>query len=303
MTQELAVALVAVMSCTTACFEGCSCSISAPPPDASRPRDAGTEIPDARPVTVPGTAPVLAPCTETADCAPAPGVACLTSVPGGSCTRRCDGDIECGPEGTCVSNLCLRACTSRGGECVPVGACYPWRLAGGFCVPICYPSGREPPGAPGCSAGLVCDPYASVCTSTPPSTGADNGAPCRDDTECRGGFCWAETARAGFLDGMCSSLGVAPPPSSYVPGAPLPRGSCPEGSAVPPDQADRNTGDVLFCFPRCASDAECRPGYACAHLEVVSPSFADGLCQPIDCASAPCPAGTACNGRVCVRTP
>jgi hypothetical protein len=166
-------------------------------------------------------------------------------------------------------------------------------------VPICYPPGREPAGYPSCGAGLTCDPYTSTCT-TDPAPGADNGAPCRDSNECRGGQCWLETdfstsEPTGFLDGLCTSLGIVPSQHEYDVSARLPQGSCPDGSAVLPGFASGFAGDLALCWATCASDGECRTGYACTHLEGGDHAFENGVCLPIDCTSAPCPAGTSCQ--------
>ncbi len=282
------------------------------PVDAGRSSDVGPR-PDTAHDAGGGTAPPLAPCTDTSICADAPGVACLTNVPGGSCTRRCDTDAECGARGTCALHICVWGCAPGSGGCIAhAGACFASTPdSPAYCVPICYPAGREPAGYPACGAGLVCDPYSATCVSSL-STGADNGAPCRDSIECRGGDCLVENdpMPTGFLGGMCISLGVEPSESAFVPGARLAQGSCPDGSAVPPGFAASAFGDLVVCFQTCTSDASCRSGYACTHFEVTSPPFSNGLCMPIDCTSAPCPSGYTCGATstwlghpVCGRTP
>lgn len=277
-----------------------------------QPIDTGLPRPDAGRR---GTAGTLEPCTGDLSCADAPGVECLTNVAGGACTRRCDLDTECGPGGTCVAHICLWSCTSGTGDCVPhAGACTADGDGREYCTPICYPAGREPPGYPPCGTGLVCDPYVGACVTTP-TTGLDDGAPCRDGVECRGGGCYLETsyvtgASTGFLDGMCVSYGIIPGPEEYVDGRPIPQGSCPDGSAPMPIYGDYQ-GDLTVCYPTCLGDADCRSGYACTHLEGTPPRFMTGLCLPIDCAGAPCPAGTTCGADpdptlghvVCGRVP
>jgi hypothetical protein len=174
-------------------------------------------------------------------------------------------------------------------------------------MPICYPEGREPAGYPRCGAGLVCDPYTATCTDTL-STGAPNGAPCRDANECRGGECLLASDTAGptgFLDGMCASLGVA---TTFSPGGPLPQGSCPDGSVEMALGASE--GDAVLCMLGCARDGDCRTGYACAH-QVAGMPFSNGLCLPIDCSVQACPSGTVCGTSitswlgypVCQRSP
>ena len=312
-THALAVVLAGMIACMTTYFHGCSDTSTPPAPlDAGRFLHDAAHDGDVGPI---GTAPTLAPCTATSLCADAPGVACLTDVAGGACTRRCTSDADCGAHGICEQHICLWSCTTGSGGCLAhAGACVSSRGPASYCAPICYPVGREPRGYPTCGAGLVCDPYTSTCVSSL-SSGAENGAACRDSTECRGDECVLEIeypsgAPTGFIDGMCVSLGVIPGPSDYVTGAPLPQGSCPDGSAVVPGLAATNHGDLNTCFRTCVSDGQCRTGYVCTHSEVGT-TFTNGLCLPIDCSSRACPTGFTCSAMVsgwlghlvCQRTP
>jgi hypothetical protein len=304
-------ALATVAGCASTSFSGCGSD--------GAPTDAGHSMaPDVPGVDahVSGTAPPLAPCTDTSVCADAPGVACLTDVAGGACTRHCTSASDCGSSGACVANTCLRACSPGTGDCIAhAGACVAGSMTTPpYCAPVCYPSARLPSGYPSCIAGLVCDPYTGTCVASA-NAGLDDGAPCNDATECRGGECLLDTdypsqMPTGFLGGMCVSYGVVPSPSAYRAGAPLPQGSCPDGSAVPPTSAGAAYGDLGLCLPTCASPSDCRAGYTCTHLEGGG-MLANGLCLPIDCSTgAPCPTGTACSSSsgwlghpVCARTP
>jgi hypothetical protein len=303
------VALTIAGGCSSTYFSGCG---SEAPVDAAYPMSPDVPGIDAH---VQGTAPPLAPCNDTSVCADAPGVACLTDVPGGSCTRHCMTPSDCGADGTCVANVCVRACSAGTGDCIAHGgACVVGDgMSRTYCAPICYPTSRLPAGYPSCGAGLVCDPYTGTCVTTP-DTGLDNGAPCNDSTECRGGQCLLDTdypagTPTGFLGGMCISYGVVPSESDYRAGAPILQGSCPDGSAVAPTSGTAGNGDLGLCFRTCVRDGDCRSGYACTHLEAGA-IFSNGLCLPIDCSMASCPTGTACSTMtstwvghpVCART-
>ena len=133
--------------------------------------------------------------------------------------------------------------------------------------------------------------------------GAENGAPCRDDGECRGGRCIVESGAMGpqgFIGGYCVSFGRRPADSDYDSSSPLPRSNCPPGSAILPFQGTAE-GDRTVCLRTCAIDGnECRAGYACAPLGDPSMPFAtNSVCLPADCMTMPtaCPAGYSCQTR------
>jgi hypothetical protein len=311
MAQGLTLALAATLAMASTWFSGCDRHPVDPSDggpfarrDAHVPEDA---LHDA------GPPPTLGPCTETSACGAGTGVTCLTNVPGGACTQRCGDDSECGAGATCVANLCLWACQPGTGECVRhAGACLS-TMSGAYCAPICYPAGHEPPGYPSCGPGLVCDAYSSTCVTTL-GTGAENGAPCRDGVECRGGDCFVQDdlRGGGFYQGMCVSYGITQNSASIVPGGHVPQGSCPNGSAeIDSSFASSPGGDLGICFPTCTTDGQCRVGYACTHLETFSPPLVEGFCLPLDCTMQACPGGTTCSSTspswtghpVCVRTP
>ncbi len=247
-----------------------------------------------------GTSPLLGRCTAAADCADM-GAGCLTVFPGGMCTKACTTDGQCNG-GRCVNlgtqSLCLARCSSGGGECNTVGgACVPIDAAGTSlaCVPSCFTSGA-PSGFPACIGGTSCDSWTGGC-GTSASTGADNGAACAADADCRGGRCITELnmsgAASGWLGGYCLSFGLY---ADIMNGAPVPQSNCPPGSGAVPLNNEM-TGDSVPCFKICSSDAQCRPGFHCDHLQTStgSPFFSNGICFPNDClAGMSCPTGTHC---------
>lgn len=216
------------------------------------------------------------------------GRMCDLAYPGGLCTQPCATDLDC-EQGRCdpIANVCRPSCALTNGD-----AC---RRYGGACAPmgtseVCVPSCSAAPGPsePACAPSRACDPYTGDCGSM--STGADNGAPCADDVDCKGGICLRS---AGYIDGMCASEGRE---SMAVAGAPVPVSNCPSGSAIVPVAGN---GALGTCRRSCASDDECRAGYRCDHGDeggAAAPYFSNGICAPIDCARAGfgCPADYVC---------
>jgi hypothetical protein len=259
-------------------------------------------------------------CTSNADCnrntsdGGAPEV-CDLQFPGGMCRRSlCTNNAQCGPLGICVNARgCLPRCERQSDTCEPFGA-----LCLAFALPFednaaCFPSCD--PGVPSaaadasvdamapraCAAGLQCDPHRGDCVSTPVTSGALNGAPCRDDGDCRSGLCIPEVDRrmglrpTGFLDGYCVSQSPLPRESVFAAarGMNLPRSTCPPDTVVLPSTAA--PGSAARCLKSCSDDSMCRPGYRCERGDADA-GYRNGGCVPIDCAAlgARCPAGSSC---------
>lgn len=236
-----------------------------------------------------GAVPLFGSCGTDHECIYAAGAKCLTTFPGGLCTRRCDNTSQCG-SGVCVMNVCLPACGSDncaglGGMCINEGP---------YCVPSCGA------GAPACPTGSTCDPYSVACTTDPTTDAGPNGAPCKSDLDCNG-FCITDNAQvfntvydpAGFVDGLCASYGRAPPVAE-VDGGELPASNCPDGSVVYPEFL--YAGDLTLCLPACHRDSDCRPGYACFTSDGTN-TYSNGFCAPINCRDGvhTCPAPHVCT--------
>jgi hypothetical protein len=217
------------------------------------------------------------------------------------CSKACTTAADCGSNGQCVNlgmqSICFPSCTSGGGQCNTVGgACTPVDSTGMTlaCLPSCGATG-----SPSCGSGLTCDPYGGACTNMP-STGADNGAACTADPDCRGGRCILPTdatsgTATGFLGGYCLSFGVA---TNVSMGAPVPQSNCPAGSGAVPINGEM-PGDSVPCFKTCNATSDCRAGYQCDHLTPSSGTgqfFSNGICLPVDCSMSgmTCPSGTHC---------
>jgi hypothetical protein len=256
-----------------------------------------------------GTVPIYGACAHSSDCSGA-GSACLTAFAPGICTRQCMTDGDCSG-GVCIgagggmSGTCVPGCTPGGmGTCDQYGAaCAPTDTTGtvGGCFPSCFTSGA-PAGFSGmCQGSLQCDPYSGVC-GTMPSTGADNGAACTMDSDCRGGRCVLPADAmsgqpTGFLGGYCLSFGRYPGDSAYTPGAPIPQSNCPSGSVAVSVAMGTGTGDSVPCFRACTGASGCRAGYACQHLGSGTMTTTNGICLPVDCTMTgmSCPSGTTCH--------
>lgn len=244
---------------------------------------------------------LFGPCTNDHDCLYATGVQCLTTFPGGLCSSRCDLSSDCGPEGTCVQNVCFPSCTAANGNCAGIGAMCDF--AGPYCVPSCGG------GAPPCAGGTVCDPYSVACTASPATGAADNGAPCASDDQCLG-FCITDGVPIedtvglplGYLGGMCASYARAPDPGALVDGGPLPTSNCPDGSVIVPPFS--MAGEMIACIQACHGDGDCRAGYACRATDGTI-TYSDGYCAPIDCADGvhQCPPPSTCRPPLTVPGP
>ena len=251
-----------------------------------------------------GSSNLFHQCAVNADCGGG-GLTCLTIFPGGLCTRRCTSNSACGSTGVCESNLaggtCLPSCTEDGLECDQYGgSCIP--VAAGDppteCFPACFGAGAMgvPAGYPSCPAAMACDPWSNLCTMTP-SMGADDGAPCTANGDCKGGQCITEVdamsgMATGFIGGYCISFGRVP---MEMMGGPIGQGTCPTGSGV----AGNHPGDSDVCFKLCMTSADCRPGYQCDHYQPqggTGPFFSNGQCLPVNChmTGMTCPSGYNC---------
>jgi hypothetical protein len=272
---------------TLATVAGCSGGGATP--------DAGTDVPvavDVR-VDVPtdrpppdAGAPLFAPCAAARDCGT--GRMCLTDYPGGLCSRSCTSDTQCGDGGVCAGTTCRPVCSIGGGECGPGRACDtidsadPTRLA-------CYASCSTAPVAPepACDMGLHCEPYVglALCTASAAPTGADNGAACLSDDDCKG-YCLEELYMGnptGNVDGMCVSYGRVPSADLYGANLPLPQANCPAGNVLIPGPRGAGEGDWGICRPTCMAHTDCRPGYGCIHLRYNNTPTSNGYCAAINC--------------------
>lgn len=254
---------------------------------------------------------IAAACLTDADCRS--GLVCLLDTVNdpifgggpadGFCTSPCDEDTDCGePDAVCLKidptqpGRCTLSCTlgpsitsadgffdpllegkCQGREDVRCGKA---KNGVGVCLPTCGEDTQ-------CTGGRVCDPRLAVCVDHP-NDGLPTGASCTpgiDPSPC-GGLC------VGFDSGigMCSSpcvLGGEKDSSSDC-GGPE-RGFCffrPQTNGV---------GDVGFCSPSCASQADCAsPNFWCFTV----PELGRGYCfTATPCPNGPsdCHAGTACT--------
>jgi hypothetical protein len=276
--------------------------------DAHRdaPSDASTDVPsDAIPA-----AALFSTCASNGDCAALGSTAaCLTEFADGLCTRRCASDADCGDgsAAACLDEVCIPRCTpgdtrcdAFGASCVLTDASDPTR---GTCRPSCFPTSATPPrvGFHTCDG---CNVWTGTCDGTDPP-GAANGAPCLQDSDCRGSFCFPEAdatsgEATGFVGGYCASVAYRLDDSSYVRGSDIPRGNCPDGSAPYPFDGTSGGGATL-CFATCDDATPCRAGYECDHFVSASDGsayFHNGFCLPAACAtSGPtgCASGYGCS--------
>ncbi|MDP3279258.1 MAG: hypothetical protein Q8Q09_28970 [Deltaproteobacteria bacterium] len=239
---------------------------------------------------------------------------CDSQFPGGMCRKlSCTTDTQCGRLGICAgAKGCLPFCDRASDSCLAYGGlclafAIPFEARTG-CFPACNPRGPNPTseGDRVCAMRTQCDPYVGACSSRVRTEGAENGAPCRDDGECRSAFCIPEVDSrlgmrpTGFLQGYCTSQAPLPAESVFTAarGMNLPTSTCPTGSVVIPAPMSP-VGTAARCLKACMVDGDCRSGYRCDRINdgAGMPQYRNGACVPLDCSvpGAMCPAGTQCQ--------
>jgi hypothetical protein len=260
-----------------------------------------------------------AACRDDEDCSE--GLRCITAAsgefdgagpPGGYCTTECDSDAECqeyadahcfefgvyNPVYFCLLD-CVPGADLTDGKCwgrLPGVACVPTEdpAVPGFCSPMCQSHAE-------CGAGLYCDPYMSLCTSTEP-TG-----------DVLGSSCTVEATGLDNCQGMCLPLlGEDDEPVTQVCTQACSVGwGCgwddpandPADALCEPFSLDANYGDMGWCRQLCDCNDDCRnPDFSC--LDVLDPADVTilhrlGLCaMTLDSSIAdiPCDAGNAGAG-------
>lgn len=268
-----------------ACAVGCAPAVGA---DANvDAQDASTDIRFADAADATTSRPLFSECTSNAQCGAR--ARCMLEYAGGLCTRACSNDSQC-EGGVCIASTCLPGCTLGGSECSPSRVCVfesSSRLQRRACLPSC--ATPPPAGEPSCTAGRQCNPYTRFgeCTTFThdPNLG-ENGAPCREDGDCRGACITEEFdgLPTGWIDGYCESFGRVPDPALYGPRIPLPRSNCPAGSVLVPAESQANEGDWGECFKECRADSDCRLNYRCLFFEYRGGGrSATGYCSAFNC--------------------
>jgi len=167
------------------------------------------------------------------------------------CTQDCSA-TACGGGFTCVDfggttgQLCLETCNSST-FCNSGSSCLDGVVStGSVCWPNCHFNSECP------SIG-TCNEYIGFCDPNP-ITGADNGAACTADADCRSGVCNA-----------ADSPGVGNYPGGYcVSYCAKDDGLCPGDGAC----LDVGYAYIGVCFDGCGTNADCRQsdGYSCQNF-------------------------------------
>ena len=246
-----------------------------------------------------GPLPLFSPCTSRVQCGS--GRVCSSiadGYPGGSCTKACTRDADCGAEGICWpfvggGSRCIPRCDTvadcrEGYQCLGISgredrACFPFCTADSQCAP------------------MACNQWTRTCGTTD-STRAENGAACAASADCRSGRCTREVntdgAPTGSLGGICYSLCTVPPNTAYN-GTTIPRADCPMGSVCPRDSTT-TAGGVGLCRVECTTNDQCRPGFICVHPSrpgADAGTYTNGYCAAMNCRymTQMCPSFATCQ--------
>ncbi len=170
----------------------------------------------------------------------------IAGWPKGCCTQDCNPSNinDCGSGNLCLSvpimgHLCFASCQETS-DCRPGYSCFPTETSGSICFPNCDDDGQ--------CHGENCQRYSGMCTGS--VSGSMNGAPCTNDSDCRG-FCVAEdpdtkNPKNGYCMSPCS----------------LSKDNCPAGNVC----VDFDLGaDLGACMAQCSNVGQCRAndGYKC----------------------------------------
>jgi len=255
-------------------------------------------------------------CASETDCPS--GASCASEGffgwPGGVCagfgcnpasTGECPTDSVCVPGGR-FGGMCVGGCTTDADcrtlyECAPV----PDHPELSYCAPNCNRDAD-------CSPGRVCNRALGTCNVA--LDPAELGVACSSSRRlCRGGTCLTETD-SGLPGSYCTYIGCDPDAADATDGCP--------GDGV----CLRIDADTAMCLDGCATDADCRPEYACRPADPADPAsttacrpaceldtecanmgfecnLGTGLCRPAFTASSvgePCTGAATCEGGVCV---
>jgi hypothetical protein len=167
-------------------------------------------------------------------------------APGGSCLRSCAAASDCADGFDCVflvpndpgTGTCFARCTVTA-DCRLGYVCESFGSQATYCNGLCQADSD-------CAATGVCNRSFGLCAAPDGSGAGRVGDACARNEDCASEYCLPTPS---FPGGSCTA------PCS------LTRQGCPAGSACAIPAAP--TGDEGWCFATCASDADCRSGYAC----------------------------------------
>lgn len=199
------------------------------------------------------------PATPANDAGVLPALDASVAIPDAGPTLREDGRA-CTRDRQCAGGTCLLGEAFTGGYCTlrgcraerqcdrPEGRCL--EAAGEiFCAAPCLAGDR-------CRAGYQCTTSGGerVCVPVEIEDDREDGEPCTRDAQCRGGTC---LAAPGWPDGHCTTTQC-----NELSGCANHRGGdnrCISLAVLGPDEPR--------CLRPCERYSDCRPGYACDHLD------------------------------------
>ena len=252
----------------------------------------------------------LGQCAARCDDAPCPaGTACVHDIAGATCRpigpaatgARCETASLCA-SGFCGAGICTLDCADDG-PCPPGTRCTTF-ADGRFCFPTCADDLD-------CAGPAFCEPRFAegpTCFWRGP---APTGAACLDHRDCASGRCADGACLAGCVaecpaGQRCVDFGTG----TYCAAPPLPlEAACDAGDPCAPGLTctagrclpacpDGCPASALCrgaqCHPRCAADADCRPGRGCDR-------FAGSCIDPgPTAAGAACTSAADCADQLCL---
>lgn len=261
--------------------------------------------------TKPSRRRYLSPCVAAAECE---SNLCVHNV----CTFSCTTEVQCGPAGDCIEQVCLPAvatpATDAGCGAAPdAGATHDSSTVTDACppaAPACLESPcRALPPQCGCPSGQACylPTGTPVCLAAAATTA---GGTCAQDNDCRAGsvcitglqtgnhcaILCALSAPQTCASGVCIPTGLPGVGACMVPCDPVAQTGC--GTRACYIVPHQTLGYVTFCGTlggkqvaggKCAGMADCAPGMQCTAA----------ACAPqCKVGTGGCAAGKTCKGAV-----
>lgn len=112
--------------------------------------------------------------------------------PTGCVGQACAANADCSAKEFCNGHVCARGENALGDVCSAASECFDGACSAGACAESCASGGQ-------CQSGGACDVSTNTCTDAL----SPMGAACSYATDCRGGYCLAESGHAPVCTRSC----------------------------------------------------------------------------------------------------